>query len=160
MDETVLAADFESHRPHLRAVTLRLLGSPAEADDAVQETWLRLARTDVSEVENLRAWLTTVAGRGALSMLRTRGTRAESDLSGVEETGAAVDAEPDPETRALQADALGAALVVVLERLDPAERLAFVLHVLWGLPFADTAPVVGRSPPGARQLASRARRRV
>ncbi|WP_328301989.1 sigma-70 family RNA polymerase sigma factor [Actinomycetospora sp. NBC_00405] len=157
MDETVLATDFESHRPHLRAVTMRLLGSPAEADDAVQETWLRLARTDVSEVENLRAWLTTVASRVALSMLRTRGTRAESDL---DQAGAEPDTEPDPETRALQADALGAALHVVLERLDPAERLAFVLHDLFAVPFAEIATVVERSPAAARQLASRARRRV
>ena len=157
MDETVLAADFESHRPHLRAVTLRLLGSPAEADDAVQETWLRLARTDVSEVENLRAWLTTVASRVALSMLRTRGTRAESDL---DQAGAEPDTEPDPETRALQADALGAALHVVLERLDPAERLAFVLHDLFAVPFSEIATVVERSPAAARQLASRGRRRV
>lgn len=157
MDETVLAADFESHRPHLRAVTLRLLGSPAEADDAVQETWLRLARTDVSEVENLRAWLTTVASRVALSMLRIRGTRAESDL---DRAGAEPDTEPDPETRALQADALGAALHVVLERLDPAERLAFVLHDMFAVPFDEIATVVERSPAAARQLASRARRRV
>src|SRR4051794_5211069 len=103
MDDTELARTFETHRPHLRAVTLRLLGSPAEADDALQETWLRLARTDVSEVENLRAWLTTVAGRVALSMLRARGTRAESPLEEAEPTPAV---DPDPETRALQADAL------------------------------------------------------
>src|SRR5918998_1703313 len=136
MDETDLAADFEPHRPHLKAVTLRLLGSPAEADDAVQETWLRLARTDTSEVENLRAWLTTVASRVALSMLRSRGTRAESDL---DEAAAATDPDPDPEVRALQADALGGALLVVLERLDPAERLAFVLHDLFAVPFTETA---------------------
>src|SRR3954452_1920770 len=158
MDETVLAETFETHRPHLRAVTLRLLGIPAEADDAVQKTWLRLARTDVSEVENLRAWLTTVAGRVALSMLRAR--RPGHVLSAVEETGAAVDEEPDPETRALQADALGAALIVVLERLDPAERLAFVLHDLFGVPFTEIATGVERSPAAARQLASRGRRRV
>jgi RNA polymerase sigma factor (sigma-70 family) len=157
MDETDLAADFETHRPHLRAVTLRLLGSPAEAEDAVQETWLRLARTDVADVENLRAWLTTVASRVALSMLRSRGTRAESPI---EDAPDAVDPEPDPEARAAQADALGAALVVVLERLDPAERLAFVLHDLFGVPFSEIATVVERSPAAARQLASRARRRV
>jgi RNA polymerase sigma-70 factor (ECF subfamily) len=157
MDTTELAATFETHRPHLRAVTLRLLGSPAEADDAVQETWLRLARTDVSDVENLRAWLTTVAGRVALSMLRSRGTRAESALDDAPD---AADPEPDPEARAAQADALGAALVVVLERLDPAERLAFVLHDLFGVPFVEIATVVERSPAAARQLASRARRRV
>ena len=161
MDETDLAASFETHRPHLRAVTLRLLGSPAEADDAVQETWLRLARTDVSDVDNLRGWLTTVASRIALSMLRSRGTRAESPLgSGLDEAGAEADPEPDPETRALQADALGAALLVVLERLDPAERLAFVLHDLFAVPFGEIATVVERSPAAARQLASRARRRV
>lgn len=157
MDETALAEDFESHRPHLRAVTLRLLGSPAEADDAVQETWLRLARTDVSEVENLRAWLTTVASRVALSMLRSRGTRAESEL---DQAGSEPDPDPDPETRALQADALGAALHVVLERLDPAERLAFVLHDLFAVPFGEIARITGRTPAAARQLASRARRRV
>jgi RNA polymerase sigma factor (sigma-70 family) len=157
MDETELAATFETHRPHLRAVTLRLLGSPAEADDAVQETWLRLARTDVADVENLRAWLTTVASRVALSMLRSRGTRAESALDAAPD---AADPEPDPEARAAQADALGAALVVVLDRLDPAERLAFVLHDLFGVPFAEIATVVERSPAAARQLASRARRRV
>ncbi|GAA4802320.1 sigma-70 family RNA polymerase sigma factor [Actinomycetospora chlora] len=157
MDPAELADTFETHRPHLRAVTLRLLGSPAEADDAVQETWLRLARTDVAEVENLRAWLTTVASRVALSMLRSRGTRAESALDDAPD---AADPEPDPEARAAQADALGAALVVVLERLDPAERLAFVLHDLFGVPFAEIATVVERSPAAARQLASRARRRV
>jgi RNA polymerase sigma-70 factor (ECF subfamily) len=157
MDETDLAATFETHRAHLRAVTLRLLGSPAEADDAVQETWLRLARTDVSDVENLRAWLTTVAGRVALSMLRSRSTRAEAPI---DDTTDAVDPEPNPEARAAQADALGAALVVVLERLEPAERLAFVLHDLFGVPFAEIATVVERSPAAARQLASRARRRV
>ncbi|MDD7969146.1 sigma-70 family RNA polymerase sigma factor [Actinomycetospora lemnae] len=157
MDTENLATTFETHRPHLRAVTMRLLGSPVEADDAVQETWLRLARTDVSEVENLRAWLTTVAGRVALTMLQRRGTRAESDLA---EAEAAVDEEPDPETRALQADALGAALHVVLERLEPAERLAFVLHDLFAVPFDEIATVVERSPAAARQLASRARRRV
>ena len=161
MDETDLAETFETHRPHLRAVGLRLLGSSAEADDAVQETWLRLARTDVSEVENLRAWLTTVASRVALSMLRSRGTRAESPLdTGPDQAGSEPDPDPDPETRALQADALGAALHVVLERLDPAERLAFVLHDLFAVPFAEIATVVERSPAAARQLASRARRRV
>lgn len=157
MDETDLAERFETHRPHLRAVTLRLLGSPAEADDAVQETWLRLARTDTSEVENLRAWLTTVASRVALSMLRTRGTRAETPI---DDASDAADPEPDPEARAAQADALGGALLVVLERLDPAERLAFVLHDLFAVPFDEIATVVERSPAAARQLASRARRRV
>ncbi|MEJ2861227.1 sigma-70 family RNA polymerase sigma factor [Actinomycetospora flava] len=157
MDETDLAERFETHRPHLRAVTLRLLGSPAEADDAVQETWLRLARTDTSEVENLRAWLTTVASRVALSMLRSRGTRAESPIDDAPE---AADPEPNPEARAAQADALGGALLVVLERLDPAERLAFVLHDMFAVPFDEIATVVERSPAAARQLASRARRRV
>ncbi|GLZ45658.1 RNA polymerase sigma factor [Actinomycetospora sp. NBRC 106375] len=157
MDTGELATAFETHRPHLRAVTLRLLGSTAEADDAVQETWLRLARTDVSEIENLRAWLTTVAGRVALSMLRSRGTRAESPIDDAPD---ATDPEPSPEARAAQADALGAALIVVLERLDPAERLAFVLHDLFAVPFAEIATVVERSPAAARQLASRARRRV
>ncbi|GAA4904093.1 RNA polymerase ECF family sigma subunit [Actinomycetospora succinea] len=157
MDDNELAATFETHRPHLRAVTLRLLGSSAEADDAVQETWLRLARTDTSEVENLRAWLTTVASRVALSMLRTRGTRAESPIDDAPD---AVDLEPNPEARAAQADALGGALLVVLERLEPAERLAFVLHDLFAVPFDEIATVVERSPAAARQLASRARRRV
>ncbi|MEJ2890081.1 sigma-70 family RNA polymerase sigma factor [Actinomycetospora aeridis] len=157
MDENDLATDFETHRPHLRAVTLRLLGSPAEADDAVQETWLRLSRTDSSEIDNLRAWLTTVASRVALSMLRSRGTRAESPIDDAPD---APDPEPDPEARAAQADALGGALLVVLERLDPAERLAFVLHDMFGVPFDEIATVVERSPAAARQLASRARRRV
>jgi RNA polymerase sigma factor (sigma-70 family) len=157
MDATDLAATFETHRPHLRAVTLRLLGSPAEADDAVQETWLRLARTDASEIDNLRAWLTTVASRVALSMLRSRGTRAETPIDDATD---APDPEPDPEARAAQADALGAALLVVLERLEPAERLAFVLHDMFAVPFDEIATVVERSPAAARQLASRARRRV
>src|SRR5918998_5504461 len=161
MDETDLAADFEPHRPHLKAVTLRLLGSPAEADDAVQEAWLRLSRTDTSEVENLRAWLTTVVARVSLNMLRSRKSRREEPI-GVRVPEPIIDRTDgtDPEHEALLADAVGLALFVVLETLTPAERLAFVLHDMFGVPFEEIASIVDRSPAAARQLASRARRRV
>src|SRR5918998_6712467 len=161
MDETDLAADFEPHRPHLKAVTLRLLGSPAEADDAVQEAWLRLSRTDTSEVENLRAWLTTVVARVSLNMLRSRKSRREEPI-GVRVPEPIIDRTDgtDPEHEALLADAVGLALFVVLETLTPAERLAFVLHDMFAVPFDEIAPIVDRSPAAARQLASRARRRV
>jgi RNA polymerase sigma factor (sigma-70 family) len=157
-DEQSLAAEFEIRRPHLRAVAYRMLGSSSEADDAVQETWLRLGRSDTSGVENLGAWLTTVVGRVCLDMLRARkirGTRAttERDALPGSEGGS-------PEEEASLADSVGLALLVVLDTLDPAERLAFVLHDSFGLPFEEVAPVVGRSPAAARQLASRARRRV
>src|SRR5918992_1725546 len=152
---------FEEHRTHLRAVAYRMLGSLGEADDAVQETWLRFARTDTSEVENLRAWLTTVCARVSLNMLRYRSARREEPL-GVHVPDPIVDRADgtDPEHEALLADAVGLALSVVLETLSPAERLAFVLHDMFAVPFDDIARIVDRSPDAARQLASRARRRV
>ena len=156
--------EFEAHRTHLHAVATRILGSRAEADDALQEAWIRLDRTDTSEVDNLGGWLTTVVSRVCLTMLDARKRRREEAL----EEGRlpdpvitrADDAAPDPEAEALAADAVGAALLVVLETLQPAERLAFVLHDLFAVPFEDIAPIVDRSPAAARQLASRARRRV
>lgn len=156
-DGEFLAARFESHRPHLRAVAYRMLGSSAEADDAVQEAWFRLSRTDSGRVENLGGWLTTVVGRVCLDMLRSRKSRAEEPL----DVGTPVPATaPDPEQDALLADSVGVALLVVLETLTPAERLAFVLHDLFAVPFEEIASIVGRTPTAARQLASRARRRV
>ncbi|MBS1860081.1 MAG: sigma-70 family RNA polymerase sigma factor [Actinobacteria bacterium] len=155
------AAAFEAERPHLRAVAYRLLGSTAEADDAVQESWLRLDRTGVGEIENLRAWLTTVVARIALNMLRSRGTRREQPLD-ARVPDPIVDPldGSDPEHEALLADSVGLALLIVIETLGPAERLAFVLHDMFGVPFEEIAPIVDRSPEAARQLASRARRRV
>jgi RNA polymerase sigma-70 factor (ECF subfamily) len=158
-----LADDFEAHRAHLRAVAYRMLGSLSEADDAVQEAWLRLSRVDAGDVENLGGWLTTVVSRVALDMLRSRGSRREEPLDQrADEAPAAsgVGGAPDPEQEALLADSVGLALLVVLETLPPAERLAFVLHDLFGVPFDEIAPIVERSPTAARQLASRARRRV
>ncbi|WP_344532269.1 sigma-70 family RNA polymerase sigma factor [Streptomyces albiaxialis] len=158
-----LAARFEDHRSHLRAVAHRMLGSLSEADDAVQETWLRLSRSDTSGVENLGGWLTTVVGRVCLDMLRSRGVRREEPLDGgVHVPDPVVSAADgvDPEHEALLADSVGLALLVVLETLSPPERLAFVLHDLFAVPFDEIAPVVGRTPAAARQLASRARRRV
>ena len=156
-DGEFLAARFESHRPRLHAVAHRMLGSSAEADDAVQEAWVRLSRTDSEKVENLAGWLTTVVGRVCLDMLRSRTSRAEEPL----DLGAPVPAAaPGPEQDALLADSVGAALLVVLETLTPAERLAFVLHDLFAVPFEEIASIVGRTPTAARQLASRARRRV
>ncbi|HEV2288035.1 MAG TPA: sigma-70 family RNA polymerase sigma factor [Candidatus Acidoferrales bacterium] len=159
-----LAERFEENRGHLRAVAYRMLGSGGEADDAVQETWLRLSRTDVSEVENLGGWLTTVAARVCLDMLRARNSRREESLDEPAPQTAAVREIPakkmDPEQEAVLADAVGAALLVVLDRLEPAERLAFVLHDMFAVPFEEIAPIVGRSEDAARQLASRARRRV
>jgi RNA polymerase sigma-70 factor (ECF subfamily) len=146
---------FEAARPRLRAIAGRLLGSAAEAEDAVQETWLRLHRVDGAEIENLDAWLTTVVGRVCLDMLRSRTARREDDFAG-EPTAL----DDDPEQEALLADSVGLALVVVLETLTPAERLAFVLHDLFAVSFDEIAPIVGRTPDAARQLASRARRRV
>jgi RNA polymerase sigma factor (sigma-70 family) len=156
-----LTRQFEDHRPHLRAVAYRMLGSLSEADDAVQDAWLRLNRTDTSAVENLGGWLTTVVARVALNMLRARNTRREQPLD-VHLPDPIVDAAdgPDPEHEALLADSVGLALLVVLETLTPAERLAFVLHDMFSLPFEDIAPIVERSPEATRQLASRARRRV
>jgi RNA polymerase sigma-70 factor (ECF subfamily) len=162
MDEPeILAGHFEAHRGHLRSVAYRMLGSLSEADDAVQETWLRLGRADTGEVTNLRGWLTTVVARICLDMLRARRSRREQPLavSGPEPMGERT-ATDDPEHAALLADAVGVALLVVLDTLAPAERLAFVLHDLFDLPFDEIAPIVGRSPAATRQLASRARRRV
>ncbi len=156
-----LAERFEEHRTHLRAVAYRMLGSPSEADDAVQEAWLRLSRADTSDVENLRAWLTTVVSRVCLNMLRSRRSRREEPLDvHVPDPIVSRADGMDPEHEALLADSVGLALLVVLEQLAPAERLAFVLHDMFAVPFDDIAPVVGRSPTAARQLASRARRRV
>ncbi|SFP44495.1 RNA polymerase sigma-70 factor, ECF subfamily [Amycolatopsis arida] len=153
-----LAERFETHRAHLRAVAYRMLGSPSEADDAVQEAWLRLSRSAADEVTNLGGWLTTVVGRVCLDMLRSRTSRREDPLDDhVPETDR--DAA-DPERDVLLADAVGPALLVVLDALSPAERIAFVLHDMFAVPFTDIAPIVGRSPTAARQLASRARRRV
>jgi len=156
--------EFEAHRPHLHAVATRILGSRAEADDALQEAWLRVERADTSDVENIGGWLTTVVSRVCLTMLDSRKRRREEAL----ESGRLPDpviahpdeTAPDPEGEALAADAVGAALLVVLESLQPAERLAFVLHDVFAVPFEDIATIVDRSPAAARQLASRARRRV
>jgi RNA polymerase sigma factor (sigma-70 family) len=156
-----LAEQFEANRTHLRAVAYRMLGSVSEADDAVQESWLRLGRADAENIENLRAWLTTVVGRVSLDMLRRRRTRGEEPLGPhVPEPIVSPEDGVSPEQEALLADSVGLALLVVLETLNPAERLAFVLHDMFGVPFDEIAPIVGRSPAAARQLASRARRRV
>jgi RNA polymerase sigma factor (sigma-70 family) len=157
-----LARQFEDHRPHLRAVAYRMLGSIAEADDAVQETWVRLSRTDTSDVDNLAGWLTTVVSRVCLNMMRSRTTRREDPLDDahVPDPVITIEGATDPEHEALVADAVGLALLVVLETLPPAERMAFVLHDMFGVSFDDIATIVDRSPAAARQLASRARRRV
>ena len=162
MDEQEwLAERFEAQRTRLRAVAYRMLGSLSEADDAVQDAWLRLSRADTSEVENLDGWLTTVVARVSLNMLRSRNLRREEPL-GVRVPDPIVDRADgtDPEHEALLADSVGLALLVVLETLSPAERLAFVLHDMFAVPFDQIAPIVDRSPEAARQLASRARRRV
>jgi RNA polymerase sigma-70 factor (ECF subfamily) len=162
MDErTWLAERFEGHRTHLRAVAYRMLGSLSDADDAVQEAWLRLSRSDASEIENMGGWLTTVVARVALNMLRSRKTHGEEPL-GVRIPDPIVDPADgtDPEHEALLADSVGLALLVVLETLTPPERLAFVLHDMFAVPFEEIAPIVERSPQATRQLASRARRRV
>ncbi|MFG2649257.1 sigma-70 family RNA polymerase sigma factor [Streptomyces sp. NPDC048436] len=160
-----LAARFEEHRPHLKAVAYRMLGSLNESDDAVQEAWIRLSRSDTSDVVNLGGWLTTVVGRVCLDMLRTRQSRREESLTLSQDThvpdpvvswGDVV----DPEQEVLLADSVGLALLVVLETLAPAERLAFVLHDMFAVPFDEIAPIVERTPAATRQLASRARRRV
>jgi RNA polymerase sigma-70 factor (ECF subfamily) len=160
-DHEWLADRFEEHRPHLRAVAYRMLGSLSEADDAVQDSWLRLTRAGTSEVENLGGWLTTIVARVCLNMLRSRNVRREESL-GVRLPDPVVSPEGalQPEEEALLADSVGLALLVVLDTLSPAERLAFVLHDMFELPFDEIAPMVGRSPAAARQLASRARRRV
>ncbi len=182
MDEW-LAIRFEENRARLRAVAGRMLGSSTEADDAVQETWLRLSRADTGDVQNLGGWLTTVVSRVCLDMLRSRAARREDPFaaesidslsidsvsidsasndsrSGATGSGSVGTPVPDPEREALLADAIGPALLVVLDTLTPAERLAFVLHDLFAVPFDEIAPIVGRSPAATRQLASRARRRV
>jgi RNA polymerase sigma-70 factor (ECF subfamily) len=162
MDEREwLAERFEEHRTHLRAVAYRMLGSLSEADDAVQEAWLRLSRTDASRLENLQAWLTTVVARISLNMLRSRKTRREDPISeGLPDLLIDRADGLDPEHEALLADSVGLALLVVLETLTPPERLAFVLHDIFGVPFDEIGPIVDRSPEAARQLASRARRRI
>ena len=162
MDEgDFLAEQFEEYRPHLRAVAYRMLGSTAEADDAVQEAWLRLSRSDPRAIDNLGGWLTTVVARVCLNALRARRRHGEEPL-GPHVPEPVVDAADgsSPEHEALLADSVGLALLVVLETLPPAERLAFVLHDMFGVPFDEIAPIVDRSPEAARQLASRARRRV
>src|SRR3954452_695272 len=155
---------FEAHRPHLHAVATRILGSRAEADDALQEAWIRVDRAGTAGVDNIGGWLTTVVSRVCLTMLDARKRRREEALEAGRLPDPIVtladDAAPDPEGEALAADAVGAALLVVLETLQPAERLAFVLHDVFGVPFEDIATIVDRSPDAARQLASRARRRV
>src|SRR5687768_9084035 len=162
MDEHDWLADqFEANRTHLRAVAYRMLGSTSETDDAVQEAWLRLARSDASNVGNLRAWLTTVVARVSLDMLRSRKARREEPLGPhVPDPIVSREEGHQPEHEALLADSVGLALLVVLETLSPAERIAFVLHDMFAVPFDEIAPIVGRSPEAARQLASRARRRV
>ena len=155
-----LAERFEEHRTRLRAVAYRMLGSPGEADDAVQEAWLRFSRTDTGAVENLGSWLTTVVSRVCLNMLQARRSRPESPYGEEVPEPAAADPRGDPEYEAVLADSVGLALVVVLDTLTPAERVAFVLHDMFAVPFEQIAPIVGRSTPAARQLASRARYRV
>ena len=161
-DETGWLADrFEEHRPRLRAVAYRMLGSLTEADDAVQDAWLRVSRAGAAEVENIGGWLTTVVARVCLNMLRGRNRRREESLSvHLPDPIVSVEGALQPEEEALLADSVGLALQVVLDTLSPAERLAFVLHDLFELPFDEIAPMVGRTPDAARQLASRARRRV
>src|ERR1700726_4702107 len=156
-----LAEQFEANRTHLQAVAYRMLGSLSEADDAVQESWLRLSRSDTSGVENLGGWLTTVVARVCLDMLRSRESRREEPLAVyVPDPIVSREGGIDPEDEALLADSVGLALLVVLDTLNPAERLAFVLHDLFAMPFDEIAPIVERSETAARQLASRARRRV
>ena len=156
-----LAERFEEHRGHLRAVAYRMLGSVSEADDAVQEAWLRLSRAETDGVDNLGGWLTTVVARVSLDMLRSRKSRRESELGEhLPDPVVSPESGDDPEREALLADSIGLALLIVLEELAPAERLAFVLHDMFGVSFAEIAPIVDRSPDAARQLASRARRRV
>jgi RNA polymerase sigma-70 factor (ECF subfamily) len=160
-DQDWLAERFEANRSHLRGVAFRMLGSVTEADDAVQEAWIRLSRTDTSGVDNLRAWLTTVVGRVCLNMLRARRTRREASFeTHLPDPIVSPAAGIDPEHEALLGDSVGLAMLVVLDALTPAERIAFVLHDVFAMPFDEIAPIVGRTPTAARQLASRARRRV
>jgi RNA polymerase sigma factor (sigma-70 family) len=161
MDELALANQFDRERPRLRAVAYRILGSLSDADDAVQETWLRLQRTGADEIDNLAAWLTTVIARISLNIVRARSTRAEQPLDRfVPEPLVSPATGEDPEYEALLSDAVGVALQVVLDTLAPAERVAFVLHDMFAVPFDEIATLLDRSPQAARQLASRARRRV
>ncbi|MBO0772707.1 MAG: sigma-70 family RNA polymerase sigma factor [Actinobacteria bacterium] len=163
MDETQwLAESFEQHRPRLRAVAYRMLGSLAEADDAVQDAWLRLSRSEAEQIDNLGGWLTTVVARECLHLLRARRRRREDPFPAhlPDPVITPDDEEPGPEQQAVLADSVGLALLVVLDSLTPAERLAFVLHDVFELPFDEIAPLAGRTPAAARQLASRARRRV
>ncbi|MBN6039058.1 RNA polymerase sigma factor SigJ [Amycolatopsis sp. 195334CR] len=155
-----LARRFEEHRTHLTAVAYRMLGSLADADDAVQEAWLRLARSAAEDIDNLGGWLTTVVGRVCLDMLRSRRLRREDHLPDHLPDPVVTDDRADPERQALIADSVSLALLVVLESLNPAERLAFVLHDMFGLPFEQIAPIMDRTPAAARKLASRARQRV
>jgi RNA polymerase sigma factor (sigma-70 family) len=161
-DGNLLAQEFEENRGYLRGVAYRMLGSLSEADDAVQESWLKLVRSDAAEVKNLRAWLTTVVAHVCLDMLRSRNSRREDSLDAqpAEPAVAKPRRAPDPEQETALAESVGLALLVVLDTLSPAERLAFVLHDMFAMPFEEIADVVGRSPEAARQLASRARRRV
>ena len=159
--ETWQADEFERHRTHLRAVAYRMLGSVTDADDAVQEAWLRLDRAGGDGIDNLRGWLTTVVGRVCIDMLRTRKSRREDHVgTWLPEPVVSADDDADPERQALLADSVGLALMVVLETLSPPERLAFVLHDMFAVPFDEIAPIVERTPESARQLASRARRRI
>jgi RNA polymerase sigma factor (sigma-70 family) len=158
-NQELLAKRFEEHRTHLHSVAYRMLGSTGEADDAVQEAWLRLSRADSDRVDNLRAWLTTVVGRVALDMLRARKARREDPDDHLEPIVSEV-TEENPAEEAELADSIGLAMLVVLENLSPAERVAFVLHDMFGVPFSEIAEITGRKPDAARQLASRARRRV
>ena len=160
-DGDPIVSAFEEQRPHLRAVAYRMLGSTGEADDAVQEAWLRMSRSDAEEIENLGGWLTTVVARICLNMLRSRNSRREQPLD-IHVPDPIVDPidGTDPEHEALLADSVGIAMLMVLEKLSPAERLAFVLHDMFGVPFEEIAPIVERTPDAARQLASRGRRRL
>jgi len=159
-DTDWLADQFEQYRTHLRAVAYRMLGSQAEADDAVQESWIRITGATADDIENIGGWMTTVTARVCLDMLRSRTRRREEPVGADVPEGGSSIRTIDPEREALLADSVGSALLVVLDTLAPAERLAFVLHDLFAVPFEEIAPIVGRSPDAARQLASRARRRV
>src|SRR5438067_5770837 len=159
-DDNLVVAQFEEHRDHLRAVAYRMLGSQTETDDALQEAWLRLSRADTSDVKNLGGWLTTVVVRVCLNMLRSRSARREASLEPHVPDPVVSPDDVGPEREAVLADSVGLALLVVLDTLPPAERLAFVLHDIFAVPFDEIAPIVERSEAAARQLASRARRRV
>jgi RNA polymerase sigma factor (sigma-70 family) len=160
MDEQLLAEEFDHHRAHLQAVAQRMLGNTGEADDAVQEAWLRLTRSDPAAIDNLGGWLTTVVARISLDLLRSRTSRRETALPDTDQRAPAEPGATDPEQEAMLADSVGLALLVVLDALSPAERLAFVLHDMFAVPFDEIAPVLERTTEATRQLASRARRRV